>query len=66
MNMIIDFKNATIADEQGKQLAFSIFKDIDEYVKQNEINKSEFVKLSQLSYPTIFKYLNIVENKNII
>lgn len=32
--------------------------------KNNEINKTEFSKLTDLSYPTIFKYLKIVENKS--
>lgn len=31
--------------------------------KSNEITKVEFSKLSGLSYPTIYKYLKIVESK---
>ena len=31
--------------------------------KCGEINKSEFARLSELSYPSIYKYLKIVENK---
>lgn len=29
--------------------------------KQGEINKKEFSRLCNLSYPTIYKYLNIIE-----
>lgn len=32
--------------------------------KNGEINKVEFSRLCQLSYPTIYKYLKIVENQN--
>ena len=32
--------------------------------KCGDINKSEFSKLTSLSYPSIYKYLGIVENKN--
>ena len=32
--------------------------------KNNEINKKELSRLTALSYPTIFKYLKIIENKN--
>lgn len=31
--------------------------------KKGEINKKEFSRLCELSYPTIYKYLDIVENK---
>lgn len=31
--------------------------------KNNEINKSEFSRICNLSYPTIYKYLSIVESK---
>ena len=31
--------------------------------KNGEINKAEFSRLCDLSYPTIFKYIKIVENK---
>ena len=31
--------------------------------KNNEINKAEFSRICNISYPTIFKYINIVENK---
>ena len=31
--------------------------------KNGEINKKEFSRLCELSYPTIYKYLDIVENK---
>lgn len=31
--------------------------------KKGEINKKEFSRLCNLSYPTIYKYLNIVESK---
>ena len=31
--------------------------------KNNEINKAEFSRLCNISYPSIFKYINIVENK---
>ena len=30
--------------------------------KRGEINKSEFAKLCSVSYPTIFKYISVVEN----
>ena len=30
--------------------------------KRGELNKSEFAKLCSVSYPTIFKYISIVEN----
>ncbi|MDD2518403.1 MAG: recombinase family protein [Bacilli bacterium] len=30
--------------------------------KNKEINKSEFARLCNLSYPTIYKYLNLIEN----
>jgi DNA invertase Pin-like site-specific DNA recombinase len=30
--------------------------------KNNEINKKEFSRLCNLSYPTIYKYLKIIEN----
>ena len=33
--------------------------------KNNEITKVELAKLSELSYPTIYKYLNIIEKINI-
>ena len=32
--------------------------------KNGNINKLEFCRLSKLSYPSIYKYLGIVENKN--
>lgn len=32
--------------------------------KNGEINKSEFSRLCELSYPTIFKYIKIVEKNN--
>lgn len=31
--------------------------------KNGNINKSEFSRLSKISYPTIYKYIRIVENK---
>ena len=31
--------------------------------KNNEMNKSELARICGLSYPTIFKYLALVENK---
>ena len=31
--------------------------------KNNELNKMEFARICGLSYPTIFKYLSLVENK---
>ena len=31
---------------------------------KNEINKKELSRLTALSYPTIFKYLKIIDNKN--
>ena len=31
--------------------------------KNSEINKSEFARVCNLSYPTIYKYLSIVESK---
>lgn len=31
--------------------------------KNNELNKTEFAKLTNLSYPSIYKYLSIVEEK---
>lgn len=38
------------------------YKYYPEY-KNGRINKSEFARLAKLSYPSIFKYLNIVEAK---
>ena len=32
--------------------------------KNNQINKKEFSRLSKLSYPSIYKYLDIVEKNN--
>lgn len=32
--------------------------------KNNEINKIEFSRLCQLSYPTIYKYIGLVEKKD--
>ena len=32
--------------------------------KNGNLNKAEFCRLSKLAYPTIYKYLRIVENKN--
>ena len=40
----------------------SFYKYYPQY-KKGDINKSEFSRLCILSYPTIYKYLNIVENK---
>ena len=38
------------------------FRYLPKYLNR-EINKSEFARLSNLSYPTIYKYLEIVNNK---
>ena len=40
----------------------SFFRYLPKY-QNKEINKSEFARLSDLSYPTIYKYLEIVNNK---
>lgn len=40
MKCAINLKDLAIDDKQAEQLAFSIFKDIDEYVNQNE---AEFI-----------------------
>ena len=40
----------------------SFFRYLPKYQK-NEINKSEFARLSNLSYPSIYKYLEIVNKK---
>lgn len=59
------------AKEKGKQIGRptitaddipnSFYKHYPKY-KNGEINKTEFSRLCGLSYPTIYKYLDIVEN----
>ena len=45
-----------------KDIPNQFFKYYAKYVN-NEINKKEFSKLCNLSYPSIFKYISIVQNK---
>lgn len=40
----------------------TFFKYYPKY-KRGEINKAEFARLCSVSYPTIFKYIAIVENR---
>ena len=44
------------------QIPSSFFKHYPKY-KRGEINKAEFARLCSLSYPTIFKYIGIVEGR---
>lgn len=46
-----------------KDVPAVFFKFYPKY-KNNEMNKSELARICGLSYPTIFKYLALVENKN--
>lgn len=43
-------------------IPYTFYKHYPKY-KKGEINKKEFSRLCSLSYPTIYKYLNIVEGK---
>ena len=51
-------RRATTADD----ISTLFYKYYPKY-KNNEISKVEFSRLCKKSYPTIFKYINIVENK---
>lgn len=64
MKCAINLKDLTIADEQAEQFAFSIFKDIDEYINQNE---SEFMSwLVGIDAESLNKAVVTTEEKNIV
>ena len=64
MKCAINLKDLTIADEQAEQFAFSIFKDIDEYINQNE---TEFMSwLVGIDVETLNKAVVTTNEKSIV
>lgn len=62
-NAIAKGKNIGRPKVEEDDIPAIFYKHYPKY-KNCEINKREFARLCNLSYPTIYKYINLVEHKN--